>query len=70
MGEAISVLKTELDQSHMRGAIAGFPDQITQSFAIMNNWEPQNEYLGIQKIMVLGMGYGLSGIRMDRKKKN
>ena len=56
MSEAISVLKTELDQSHMRGAIAGFPDQITQSFAMMNNWEPQNEYPGIQKIMVLGMG--------------
>ena len=40
MSEAISALNTELDQSDMGGAIAGFPDQITQSFAIMNNWEP------------------------------
>ena len=30
MSEAISALNTELDQSDMGGAIAGFPDQIIQ----------------------------------------
>jgi hypothetical protein len=42
MREAISVLNTELDQSDMKGAIAGFPDQIKKSFTIMSNWAPQN----------------------------
>ena len=35
MSEVISALNTELDQSDMRGAIAGFPDQIKKSFSIM-----------------------------------
>jgi hypothetical protein len=35
MREAISVLNTELDQSDMKGAIAGFPDQIKKSFTIL-----------------------------------
>ena len=56
MSEIISALNTELDQSDMRGAIAGFPDQITKSFSIMSNWKPQNEYKDIRQIMVLGMG--------------
>ena len=56
MSEIISALNTELDQSNMRGAIAGFPDQIKKSFSIMSNWKPQNEYKDIRQIMVLGMG--------------
>ena len=56
MGEAIPNLDTALDQSDMKGAITGFPDQIKQSFSIMNNWAPQNEYNDIQTILVLGMG--------------
>ena len=56
MNEIIPVLNTELDQSDMRGAIINFPDQIIQSFSIMKNWEPRNEYNDIQSILVLGMG--------------
>ena len=56
MSEVISVLNTEFDQSDMRSAIAGFPDQIGQSFPIMSNWTPQNNYIDIRVIMVLGMG--------------
>ena len=56
MSEVISALNTELDQSDMRGAIGGFPHQINQSFSIMSNWTPQNNYIDIRVIMVLGMG--------------
>ena len=56
MNEVIPVLNTELDQSDMRGAIIDFPDQIIQSFSIMKNWAPRNEYNDIQSILVLGMG--------------
>ena len=56
MGETIPNLNTALDQSDMRGAIMGFPDQIKQSFYIMKNWTPHNEYNDIQTILVLGMG--------------
>ena len=56
MSEANSALNTELDQSNMKGAIAGFPDQIKQSYSIMSNWTAQNEYNDIRQIMVLGMG--------------
>ena len=56
MGEAIPILNTVLDQSDMKGAITGFPDQIKQSFSIINNWTPQNKYNDIQTILVLGMG--------------
>ncbi|SVE31485.1 uncharacterized protein METZ01_LOCUS484339, partial [marine metagenome] len=47
---------TELDQFNMKGAIAGFPDQINQSFSIMENWEKRNKYTDIHTILVLGMG--------------
>ena len=56
MSEVISSLNTGLDQSDMRSAIAGFPDQIRQSFSIMSNWTPQNNYIDIRAIIVLGMG--------------
>ena len=56
MGEAIPNLNTALDQSDMKGAITGFPDQIKQSFFFMNNWTAQNEYNDIRTILVLGMG--------------
>ena len=56
MSEVISALNTGLDQSDMRGAIAGFPHQIKKSFSIMGNWIPQNNYIDIQAIIVLGMG--------------
>ena len=56
MREEISVLNTELDQSDMKGAITGFPDQIKESFSIMSNWAPQNEYNDIRQILISGMG--------------
>ena len=46
----------DIDQSDMHGAIMAFPDQIGESFKIMKNWLAEKEYLGIQKIMILGMG--------------
>ena len=56
MNKAISVLNTGLDQSDMKGAIAGFSEQISISFSIMKDWISTHEYLDIQKIIVLGMG--------------
>ena len=50
------VIIADLDQSDMHGAIMAFPDQIGESFKIMKNWLAKKEYLGIQKIMILGMG--------------
>ena len=45
-----------LDSSNMQDAIASFPRQIDESFKIMEDWSPRNEYLEIQKVMILGMG--------------
>ena len=56
MNETILTLNTELDQSDMKGAIAGFPEQIRASFSIMKDWTSTHEYLDIQKIIILGMG--------------
>ena len=49
-------MNAELDQSDMKGAIAGFPGQIKQSFIIMKNWTPRNVYSDIRTILILGMG--------------
>ena len=46
----------DLDKSNMQGAIMAFPDQLVESFEIMKNWSPSREYVGIEKIMILGMG--------------
>ena len=56
MRETISVLNTELDQSDMKGAITGFPEQIRASFSIIKDWESTREYLDIQKIIILEWG--------------
>ena len=56
MSAILPALSAELDQSDMKGAIAGFPAQIQESFLIMDNWMPKNEYRGIQSILILGMG--------------
>ena len=56
MSETILDLNTKLDQSDMRGAITGFPNQIKKSFSIMSSWVPHKKYRDIQNIMVLGMG--------------
>ncbi len=56
MSETILDLNTKLDQSDMRGAISGFPNQIKNSFSIMSDWTVQNKYQNIENIMVLGMG--------------
>jgi len=66
MNETISALNTELDQSDMKGAIAGFREQIRESFSIMKDWTSMHEYLGIQKIMVLGMGGSAIGADVAR----
>ena len=66
MSEIISALNTELDQSDMRGAIAGFPHQIKKSFSIMGNWMPQNNYIDIRAIIVLGMGGSAIGGDVSR----
>ena len=49
-------INMELDHSNMKGAIANFPSQIKESFDIIRSWSPVNTYMGIQNIMVLGMG--------------
>ena len=49
-------LNTDLDQSDMKGAITSFPDQIGESFAIMEKWSPDKEYTDIKNIIILGMG--------------
>lgn len=51
-----NVINTNLDKSKMMEAITNFPSQIEKSFKIMNNWSPMNEYSGIHKIMIIGMG--------------
>ena len=56
MNETISVLNKDLDQSDMKGAIAGFSDQISKSFSIIKDCTFTHEYFDIQKIIVLGMG--------------
>ena len=56
MSETILDLNTKLDQSDMRGAITGVPNQIKKSFSIMSSWVPHKKYRDIQNIMVLGMG--------------
>ena len=56
MNQSMSGLNVELDQSDMKGAIASFPEQIRTSFSIMKDWQFTNEYLNIQKIILLGMG--------------
>ena len=56
MSETILDLNTKLDQSDMRWAITGFPNQIKKSFSIMSSWVPHKKYRDIQNIMVLGMG--------------
>jgi len=56
MSETILDLNTKLDQSDMRRAITGFPNQIKKSFSIMSSWVPHKKYRDIQNIMVLGMG--------------
>ena len=56
MNDTIFELDTMLDQSDMRGAITEFPNQIKESFSIMNTWKAQLEYQNIENIMVLGMG--------------
>jgi len=56
MSETILDLNIKLDQSDMRGAITGFPNQIKKSFSIMSSWVPHKKYRDIQNIMVLGMG--------------
>ena len=49
-------INISLDKSDMQGAITAFPNQMRESFEIMNNWSHKKEYSGIQKIMILGMG--------------
>ena len=56
MSEVIIDVNTKLDQFNMKSAIAGFPDQINQSFSIMENWVNRNKYTDIHTILVLGMG--------------
>ncbi|MBC8310798.1 MAG: bifunctional phosphoglucose/phosphomannose isomerase [Candidatus Marinimicrobia bacterium] len=56
MSDTILDLNTKLDRSDMSGAISGFPNQIKNSFIIMNDWVAQNNYEYIENIMVLGMG--------------
>jgi glucose/mannose-6-phosphate isomerase len=56
MSVILPVLNAELDQSEVKGAIASFPEQIQESFLIMDNWMPKNEYRGIRTILILGMG--------------
>ena len=51
MNGTISALNTELDQSDMKGAIVGFPEQIRASYSIMKDWASTHEYLDIQKIL-------------------
>ena len=51
MNEANSVLNTELDKFHMKEAIAGFSEQISTSFSIMNDWRSKHKYLDIQNII-------------------
>ena len=41
MSETFFELDTMLDQSDMRGAITEFPNQIKESFSIMNRWKAQ-----------------------------
>ncbi len=45
-----------LDKSNMKLAIAQFPDQIYQSFDIMNSWNPKKKYKNIENILIIGMG--------------
>ena len=45
-----------IDVSNMKDAIKSFPNQIRESFEIMQNWSLINEYDEIQMILVLGMG--------------
>ncbi len=52
----VNELRKSLDTSNMHGAILGFPQQISDSFSIMENWVAQNDYKNIQQILVLGMG--------------
>ena len=47
MRDVILGLNIALDQFDMKGAIAGFPDQIKQSFSIMERWTPHKEYTDI-----------------------
>ena len=61
MSEAIPALNIELDQSDMKGAIAGFSNQIQKSYSIMSNWIPHNKYSEIRSILVLGMGVSAIG---------
>ena len=37
-------------------AIMEFPDQIEISLKSMENWFPKHEYIGIQNILITGMG--------------
>ena len=45
-----------IDVSNMKDAIKSFPNQIRESFEIMQNWSLINKYDEIQMILVLGMG--------------
>ena len=49
-------INADLDKSNMQGAIMSFPSHIAESFEIMTHWSPMQEYVGIQNIMILGMG--------------
>ena len=66
MNKTISVLNTALDQSDMKGAIAGFSKQISTSFSIMKNLTSTHKYFDIQKIIVLGMGGSAIGADVAR----
>ena len=50
------MLNIALDKSDMKGAILGFPNQIKQSFSIMENWMNRKKYTDIRNILILGMG--------------
>ena len=56
MGTILTALPTELDKSNMKDAIISFPNQIEQSFFIMENWKARKEYSDINSILIIGMG--------------
>ena len=49
-------LNIAIDKYDMKGAIAGFSDQIKESFKIIDQWDQLNQYKNINSILVLGMG--------------
>ncbi len=49
-------LKALYDKSNMHDAILSFPTQIKQILDMMEDWNPQHSYSGINNILILGMG--------------